>query len=166
MSQAVLHFPILFVKLSSMARLAFFHVVTCKHIEKVFDFKTAVPFSISKSKLHFEIEIPFRNRSSISKSKLHFQIEASFPNRSSILKSKLHLEIEGRFWNRISIFKSKLHFKSKAWFRNRRSFSKSKLDFKIETPFRNRSSISKWKPQKCSFYFSYISVMAQMEHRT
>ena len=119
-----------------------------------------------KSKLDFEIEAPFGNRSSILKSKLHLEIEAPFWNWSSISKSKLHLGIEARFWNRSSISKWKFYFQIKAPFENRSSILKPKLHFEIEVRFWNLSSISKWKPQKCSVCLSYVSVMEQTEHRS
>ena len=47
---------------------------TCTHVNKVFSFKTEVPF------FDFEIEAPFQNGSLILKLKLHLKIEALFRN--------------------------------------------------------------------------------------
>ena len=79
--------------------------------------------SFSKWSFDFKMELPFWN----GVSKLHFEIEAPFQNRSSILKSKLNLEIEAPLWNRSSIFKWKLHLKIEVWFWNLSSISKCKL---------------------------------------
>ena len=92
------------------------------------------------------MELWFQNGTSISKSNFDFKMELRFRNWSSISKSKLHFKIEAPFRNGSSIFRWKLHLK-------------------IEVRIWNLSSISKWKPQKCSVYLSYISVMSQMEHR-
>ena len=131
---------------------------TCTQIKCLFSVQKVMwkTFKL-KSKLRFEIEAPFWNWSSISKSKLHFQIEAPFGNQSSISKWKLHFKIKAPFRNGSTIFKWKLHLKIEVL--------KSKFDFEIEVRFWNLSSILKWKPQKCSVYLSYVSEMAQMEHR-
>ena len=74
MSQGVPQCHIPSVKFSRMIQLAFFHVSTCTHVIKNFNFKTEVRF------FDFEIEAQFHDRSYISKWKFDFEFVAPFRN--------------------------------------------------------------------------------------